>query len=342
MTSPLAFVATSFLVAVTTTPVLRWISHRFDLLDRPNERSSHTHPTPRNGGLAIIAGIVVVLLLFGGWHDARQLVVLGWAATIAGMGLLDDLRSLPARYKLGVQALAAAAAILAADVTLRVVELPLLGDLRLPHVVGLFVTLFWIVGMTNAYNFMDGVNGIAAVQAIVCGSAYAWFSNMQGDSAGVVLALGLVGGAAGFLVFNASGSIFMGDVGSSTLGFLFAVLALRLTYWDVPFLAAVLPLLPFLVDTAITLARRTIRRERLFEAHRTHYYQRLTNFGWSHIAVSALYGAFAAVCSLVAVRWKEYTRPELVVAVVVLAGMITSFVAWVEWRDRPRARDSSR
>ncbi len=293
----------SFLVALLATPLLRWFSHRHDLLDHPNERSSHVHPTPRNGGIAIILGLVATLLVFGGWRDFRMIGVLVWAATIAGLGFVDDLKSLPARLKLAVQVGAAVATLIVADVSLTYVELPLAGVISLPLVVGTGLTLFWIVGVTNAYNFMDGVNGIATIEAIVCGGAYAYVFFRQGDGAGSVLAMALVGGSMGFLFFNASGSIFMGDVGSGTIGFLFAVLALRLTYWDVPLLAAILPLLPFLLDTTVTLLSRARRGERLFSPHRSHYYQRLTDLGLSHMTVSLLYGVMAALCSGVLIVW---------------------------------------
>ncbi len=304
MTTLIGPALTSLAVALALTPVLRWMSHRHELLDVPNERSSHARPTPRSGGVAIIAGVVVALALFGEWRDARLLFVLVWGAIIALLGLVDDFRALPAKPKLAVHVLTAVATTVLADVTLQRLKIPFHGWLEL-SVLAIPITLFWIVGVTNAYNFMDGINGMASVEAIVCGAAYAVLTSRAGDHGGATLALAIAGGAAGFLVWNAGGSIFMGDVGSGVLGFLFAVLALRLAWWDVPFLAAMLPLFPFLFDTGLTLVRRARRRERLFMAHRTHMYQRLTALGWSHPAVSSLWGALAAGCAAGALAWSR-------------------------------------
>lgn len=306
MTTLLGPALVSLAVALALTPVLRRLSHRQGLLDVPNERSSHARPTPRSGGVAIVAAIVTALALYGEWRDARLVFVLVWGAIIALLGLVDDFRTLPAKPKLAVHALAAAATTLLADVTLSRLEIPYYGWLEL-SLLAIPVTLFWIIGVTNAYNFMDGINGMAAIEAIVCGAAYAALTLRVGDSAGATLALAIAGGAAGFLAWNAGGSIFMGDVGSGVLGFLFGVLALRLARWDVPFIAAMLPLFPFLFDTGLTLLRRARRRERLFSAHKTHMYQRLITLGWSHPAVSLLWGALAAGCAAGALGWARMT-----------------------------------
>lgn len=318
----LAPVLVSFAVALVLTPALRWLSHQHNVLDVPNERSSHTLPTPRSGGIAIIAGVVAALAIFGEWRDARLVFVLAWGGIIAVVGLIDDFRALPAKPKLAVHAAAAVATTLLADVTLERFQVPFYGWLGLA-LLAIPVTLFWIVGVTNAYNFMDGINGMASIEAIVCGGVYAALASQAGDSGGTTLALAIAGGAAGFLVWNAGGSIFMGDVGSGVLGFLFGVLALRLAKWDVPFLAAMLPLFPFLFDTGLTLVRRARRRERLFSAHRTHMYQRLTAIGWSHPAVSSLWGALAAGCAIGALGWDRLTDAG---RVALLAGVLAVHV----------------
>lgn len=334
MTTLLGPAIVSLAVALALTPALRWLSLRHDLLDVPNERSSHARPTPRSGGVAIIAGIVAALALFGAWRDERLAFVLAWGAIIALLGLVDDFRALPAKPKLATHALAAIATTLLADVTLRRLELPFYGWLEL-SLLAIPVTLFWIVGVTNAYNFMDGINGMASLEAIVCGAAYAALTLRVGDSAGATLAIAIAGAAAGFLAWNAGGSIFMGDVGSGVLGFLFGVLALRLARWDVPFLAAILPLFPFLFDTGLTLVRRARRRERLFSAHRTHMYQRLTSLGWSHPAVSSLWGALAVGCTAVALGWDRMTdssRAGLLAATVLVHVAIAIAISAAESR----------
>lgn len=334
MTTLLGPALVSLAVALALTPLLRWLSHRQGVLDVPNERSSHVRPTPRSGGVAIVAGIVIALALYGEWRDSRLVFVLVWGGIIALLGLVDDFRALPAKPKLAVHVLAAAATTLLADVTLSRLELPYHGWLEL-SLLAIPVTLFWIIGVTNAYNFMDGINGMASIEAIVCGAAYAALTLRAGDSAGATLALAIAGGAAGFLAWNAGGSIFMGDVGSGVLGFLFGVLALRLARWDVPFLAAMLPLFPFLFDTGLTLLRRARRRERLFSAHRTHMYQRLNSLGWSHPAVSSLWGALAAGCAAGALGWGRMTdagHAAMLAAVVLVHAGIALAISAAERR----------
>lgn len=315
----LAALTVGLVVALATTPAIRALGHRHELLDHPNERSSHAAPTPRGGGVAILLAIAAVLAIPSGWAPATQGVMLGCAAVIAILGLLDDVTSLPAGLRLAVQVAAAAAMIMFAGISLQSAELPLAGDVRLPVWLGLGVSVFWLVGVTNAYNFMDGVNGIAAIEAIVCAGAYALLFFSRDDVAGAMLCAGIAGGAVGFLAYNASGSIFMGDVGSGALGFLFAALALRLTQEGVPFAAVVLPLLPFLLDTAVTLVRRARRGERLFSAHRSHFYQHLTDLGWSHMRVSVTYGIAAGACAAVALRWASMSPSVLASLVVAIA-----------------------
>jgi UDP-N-acetylmuramyl pentapeptide phosphotransferase/UDP-N-acetylglucosamine-1-phosphate transferase len=310
----------SFAIAAALTPLLRWISLRHDIVDVPNERSSHAHPTPRTGGLAIVVALVATLGAFGTWRDPRLTAAIACGLAIAALGVVDDFRALRAAPKLAVHVIAAVAAVVLAGVTLREIAIPMDGTLQL-GMLAIPVTLFWIVGATNAFNFMDGVNGIASIEAIVCGGAFGWILLRQGDPAGALVGFVVAAAAAGFLIWNAGGSIFMGDVGSGILGFLLAVLAIRLTSVGVPFVAAILPLLPFLFDTSVTLVRRIRRHERLFAAHRTHLYQQLTDLGWSHLAVSGLWGWLAVVCAWVAIAYDRLTPGVQAAAVFGLVAM---------------------
>ena len=146
--------------------------------------------------------------------------------------------------------------------------------------------------------------------------------------------VGIVGAAAGFLVWTARGWIFMGDVGSTTLGVLLAAMVLRLSHDGVPFIAAVLPLLPFLFDTAVTLTRRIVRGERFFSAHRSHFYQWLVASGWSHLAVTALWGALAVVCSFAALRDRVMSDGAKVTTLVLLVALHVSVAVWITRRHR--------
>ncbi|HWK90618.1 MAG TPA: hypothetical protein VNP72_11585, partial [Longimicrobium sp.] len=220
--------------------------------------------------------------------------------------------------KLGLHVLTGLAAVLVGGITLEALDLPVAGRIVL-GVAGIAVSLLWIVWAINCYNFMDGINGIAASQAVVAGAAMAVLFTRRGDAAGAVAAAGIAAAAAGFLPWNfPRASVFMGDVGSTTLGFLFAILALRLAV-DGSFVAALLPLFPFLFDASLTVLVRMWRGERFFSTpHKLHIYQRLLRLGWTHARVTLLFAALAVVCAIAALR---YERLDDAGRLLVLAGI---------------------
>ena len=266
---------------------------RRHLLDLPNERSSHIVPTPRGGGLAIaILSIMGVLAFFPGregWAIAAS------AAVVAVVSFVDDVRSVTWRIRLSIHA--GTAIIVVAAVPMHA-SVPHPAWLALVSV----ASVIWIVGLTNAYNFMDGIDGIAGLQAVVAGVA--WFILLRGVQPGLSqAALVAAGSAAGFLIHNIPRArIFMGDVGSAFLGFTIAsigvVAAQRRSSLAV---AAVLIMWPFVFDSTFTLVRRLLRGERLYEAHRSHIYQRLVQTGVSHAAVAFLYASVACLGASAAV-----------------------------------------
>lgn len=271
------------------------------LLDHPNERSSHTRPTPRGGGLGVVVPALAVWLLIDGFRDPVVLVVLA-ATTVATISWVDDRRGVRFPIRLAVHAGAATLTLWALGpvqaVSLAGTSVLSLGPLAWP------LSLIWIVGLVNAYNFMDGIDGIAGGQALVAAAAWGWigwyFRLPAVSDLGVLLAVtSLV-----FLFFNWSpAKIFLGDVGSAPLGFLFAVLPL-LAARARPELGASLSVAgmalvwPFVFDASFTFLRRLMRREDVFAAHRSHLYQRMVIAGWSHAAVATLYIALAIVSAL--------------------------------------------
>jgi UDP-N-acetylmuramyl pentapeptide phosphotransferase/UDP-N-acetylglucosamine-1-phosphate transferase len=159
------------------------------------------------------------------------------------------------------------------------------------------VGLVWIVGLCNAYNFMDGIDGIAAAQAIVAGAGWAWLGWRGGDAMTALAGALIAGASLGFLFFNwPPAKVFMGDAGAAFLGFTFAALTvLALTQSLERAAAGALFVWPFLFDTTFTLVRRLVRGENVLRAHRSHLYQRLVARGWSHARVTMLYAALAAL-----------------------------------------------
>lgn len=300
----LEIAAIAFATAFVLTPIARAFGRRAGLLDLPTERSSHSVPTPRSGGYAIAAGLGVALIASGvlATPDLRTI-----ALTTSGMALLalaDELRPLPVALRFACQVvlatlLAVVAGLLVASISLPVIGQIGFGALTLP------LAIMWLVWVTNAYNFMDGINGIASVEAIVCGGAYAVLFIQHGDMNGALVAAAIAGASAGFLPWNLpSGSVFMGDVGSVTLGFVLAALAVRLGSHG-SFVAAVLPLLPFLLDATFTLVARVVKGERFWAPHRSHFYQRLANQGTSHVAVTAMWGTLAAISAALSIVYQR-------------------------------------
>lgn len=270
---------------------------RGKILDIPNKRSSHSEPIPRGGGVVIVAltlGGLFFYQVLGGYGSWT--VFLGFAtgaALVSGVSWVDDVHSLPAGIRFAIHSLAAVSGIASLGYW-HTLSCPGFGPIQLGHW-GLPLTFFWIVGLTNAYNFMDGIDGIAAGQATVGGLWWLIFGWLYTQPLVMVLGLLLACSSIGFLGHNwPPARIFMGDVGSAFLGYTFAILPLMANYsmggtWDSSFLAVILLNWPFLLDTSFTFLRRLFRGENVFCAHRTHIYQRMAIAGYSSGFISLLY-----------------------------------------------------
>lgn len=287
------------LLAVSTawifTGLVRRYAVRRALLDHPNYRSSHSTPTPRGGGLGLLAtwilGVALMLALGlpGGWP---LLLALVGVLAVAVVGWIDDHGGLPVRLRLVAHGLAAA-------VLLPLVLLPE----PLPAWPRMAVVAWWIfcgIAAANVVNFIDGIDGLIGSTALVFGLYAAAVSTPGGTAAACGVAL--AGSAAGFLFWNWSPArIFLGDVGSNAIGFAFVIvgiLLMRETGRGI--ILTFLPLWPIVLDASVTLIRRWRRGELLTQAHRSHLYQRLANGGWGHARVCLLYGFGAltgAACS---------------------------------------------
>lgn len=264
-----------------------------NVIDVPNERSSHSIPTPRAGGLAIasLTWLTVALSVATGLVPRAMIAWLVGAAGVAVISWLDDLRGVSNAIRFLVHTLAAILAVSAfggwqavAVGSLATVDLGLIGTIA---------TVIWIVGLTNAWNFMDGIDGIAGLSAIVAAASLLALS--RPSVAAAALALPLAASTAGFLLSNwPPAKIFMGDVGSAFLGYSLAVMPLleNPSATVQPWLA-LLPVWPFVFDTSFTFLRRASRRENVFAAHRSHLYQRLVIAGWSHRQTTILYALFS-------------------------------------------------
>lgn len=272
------------------------------MLDVPNERSSHSSPTPRGGGISIVILAFPALLIAAfrspafGTRTATLMAVT--SAGIALVGFWDDIRSLGARIRLlthVIAAIVATAAIGAIDAVMFAMGTSIdLKWLAFP------LTVMWIVGLTNAYNFMDGIDGIAASQALIAALAWTIVGSLSANSFLLIIGIAVAGGSAGFLWHNwPPARIFMGDVGSGFLGFTFAILTLVAARTEPrAVIAGILFVWPFVFDTVFTFARRLYRGENVFHAHRSHLYQRLVIAGASHKSVTTIYATLSCICAL--------------------------------------------
>jgi len=270
-----------------TIPLLR----RAAIIDMPSHRSSHTVPTPRGGGLPITVGLLVAAGLIGG------AIAVVFACAVAAFGLLgfaDDVRGLSAARRLILQAAGGVlvATVLVSGLAGSTVRLVLLGVL----------CAAWITAFVNAFNFMDGVNGISGVHALIAGVVYAALGWWRHDGfllpAGAAVAIS----ALAFLPWNVGQArVFLGDVGSYALGAALAVLAAYALIRGDPPEAVFGPLVLYLADTTWTLQRRIRAGERWLEGHRTHIYQRWCDAGWSHERVTLTAGATTVLLSLLGV-----------------------------------------
>lgn len=266
------------------------------LVDQPNERSSHKTPTPRGGGVGLVAGA-----LFGAaWVAPPTPEILGLAggALIAAIaGLLDDRRAQGPAVKFGAQFLAAFVA-MGAGLTFERVALPGFGTVELGWM-GSLVTVLWFVGLTNAYNFMDGLDALAGTTGAVAAIFLGFALLLLGQAPVATMSFVLAAACLGFLAVNKPPArVFMGDVGSQFLGFAFAglgVLAAKAESTGIAFWLVPLALMHFLFDTLFTAARRALAGENVLAAHKTHLYQRLNQAGFSHGRVAAFLAAMAAI-----------------------------------------------
>lgn len=316
----------------------RWAERR-RFLDHPNERSLHVNPMPRGGGIGIVVPVCVAmsgLALMAPETRFAACWLTGVSLLMAGVGLIDDVRGLPAVTRLTVHVLAAGAlgVALGAWPTL---EWPGLLHVDLGGAAVPFTVLL-LAGFTNAYNFMDGVDGIAGSQGVVSGLGWTAAGYAVQDPVLAVAGAVIATSSLGFLFFNwPPASVFMGDVGSSFLGFLLAALAVYASHRSaVTALAGILFVWPFVFDTAFTLFRRAGRRENLLIAHRSHLYQRLVLTGMSHRTVTLTYATLAAIGVAVGLCLVCKLATASAVGGVVIVGLAFALWRFVITRERAR------
>ena len=295
MFNPNLYLHLAFGVALTIIAYgVTWVMARFvRIMDEPNHRSSHVKAVPRAGGVSVVItfyiGICITWLL-GEFEGVQARLLIGFLLStflIAAISLIDDITDQSALVKLVTQMIAVAI-VLSLGITLDEIAIPVVGYVDL-GVVGYVISFFWILGLTNSYNFMDGLDGLAGGVAVIAGLFFMIITFYEGSSFVYIISYSLLAGALGFLFLNfPPAKIILGDVGAAFLGFVFAVLAIIATRYDesrTSFLVIPMLMFNFIYDTSYTFLRRLSQGKNVLEAHREHLYQLMNRSGFSHMEV---------------------------------------------------------
>ena len=323
-------------VVLVLTPAVGRVARVLGVVDEPGEaRRMHLRAVPRLGGLAIFLGIFIPALAFLDLTGAYRGILLG-AAVATAVGMVDDFRGLRWWVKLAGQGAAAGIAI-SAGVYIDRFSFPLLGVHELPYWASVLLTLFWIVGMMNVVNFLDGMDGLAAGISAIAGGTFAILALSLGRPEAAVLSAIVAGACLGFLRHNFyPARIFMGDSGSLLLGFLLAAVAIQGALKTAATVALLFPLLVLavpLLDTSFVIAKRLKYHRRLTEPTPWHLYHRFRNIGFTQRRAALYFYAWGLVLAgaALATRFVPFREhgdwhlwPTLVIAVIGFVALATS------------------
>ena len=353
--SAVALTALVFGLAYWMTRRLCMPTARVHWLDRPNERSLHTRPVPRTGGLAIVTSVAIGLLASRGLrigvsaetspvgHSDVWMSPIGWILTMAvvvgAVSLWTDRRELSPAARFTVHALAAVGVVWGGDLALEAVGLPTVGSLSLGHLGGL-VSIGVLVWMANLYNFMDGMDGFAGGMTLIGFGVLGAIAAGHSHTSMALLSLLAAAAAAGFLPHNLPPArIFMGDAGSVSLGFLAGALVLlgvRQRIFDI--WTPLLIFSPFILDATLTLVRRLVQMKRIWHPHHEHYYQRLVLAGLGHRqTVLAEYGLMLA-CGVTALYYVWAPESERLILLLAWAVIYTVLILAVRVSETHHVR----
>jgi UDP-GlcNAc:undecaprenyl-phosphate/decaprenyl-phosphate GlcNAc-1-phosphate transferase len=316
--------------------VTRELAVRWNIVDTPNERSSHALPVPLCGGIGLVVINLAVWIVFAFSHQGvtlrHAIVIIVGATLIAGISLIDDLGHVPYGYRLLAQGSAALIFIVGYG-AFQAVTLPVLGTISL-GVVGVVLSLLWIVGLTNAYNFMDGIDGMVGGQTVAAGLGWVALGALTHHLLLAGLGAVLAASSLGFLGHNwYPARIFLGDVGATFLGYTLAAITIVAAHSDPRLaLAGVLLVWPSIFDTGFTVFRRLQRGDNIFAGHRSFLFHRLIHVGWSHAAASSFYIPLPILGALLAATWEKGSRP--VHAATVVAIIAACYALWALVRNQ--------
>ncbi len=304
----------SFIFTLATTPVVRRFAYKIGAVDVPRDkRRVHKKPTPRIGGLAIIFGFMVAALCFNDDWSKDMISIFAGAGILALLGVIDDCRALDAKLKFVVQIVAALVVVVWGNLRIEFVSNPNLfsdqGHVMLPYWLSVSVTVIWIVFITNAVNFIDGLDGLAAGVSAIMSMSLVFIAISYHEYSIAILGLAIMGSCFGFLPFNFNpAKIFMGDTGSTFLGFMLSVLSIKGMFKSYAVISFAVPLLILglpLFDALFAMIRRILSGKSPMVADRGHLHHRLYDMGFSQKQTVFILYAISGVLGIAAILLAE-------------------------------------
>lgn len=326
MSKFISIILVSGVVSFIVTPMLRNLARRFNFVDNPQARKVHATPMPMLGGIAIYLGLSVAMIVGGNNAFTELLGILGGATVMTLFGLWDDRVALDPLPKMVGQILASAV-LISAGIQIRLFASPALNIL---------ITLIWVVGISNALNFQDNMDGLAAGLATVASGFFFILAVVEGLGLVATLAAATLGASIGFLYYNFNpATLFMGDAGSQLLGFILAVLGIKLqfmgrplaTTWMIPIIVLGVPIF----DTTLVIISRLRRKKHIYEGGKDHTSHRFVSvLKMTHArSVMSLY-MVASALGLIAVMLRE---SSLLQARLILGGLGAAFIFGILWLE---------
>ena len=342
----------SFIFTFATTPLVRRFAYKIGAVDVPKDkRRVHKRPTPRIGGLAIIFGFMVAALCFNNdWSNGTIATLIG-AAILGLLGVVDDCKELDAKLKFIVQIVAALIVVFYGDIRISVFSNPNVFSpepfVILPMWLSVTVTVIWIVFITNAVNFIDGLDGLAAGVSAIMSMSMVFIAISYHEYTIAVLGLALMGSCFGFLPFNFNpAKIFMGDTGSTFLGYMLAVLSIQGMFKSYAVISFAVPLLMLglpLFDALFAMLRRILSGKSPMVADRGHLHHRIYDMGFSQKQTVFILYAISGVLGITAILLAEqrFLRAMLLLICVLIFLLIATMLGKNSFVHKAETKDSS-
>jgi UDP-GlcNAc:undecaprenyl-phosphate GlcNAc-1-phosphate transferase len=334
----------SIIIAAVSTPFVRRLAYRFNAIDIPkDERRIHNKPIPRMGGLAIYFAFVICSLIFSHF-DKRVIGIIIGGTIIVIMGIMDDIKELKPLPKLAFQ-IAAALVLIGFGISVKSITVPFSqgeGSLYIGYL-GIPITLFWVVGITNAINLIDGLDGLACGIGLISSLTLFGVALISGRDISVLLTVVLAGACMGFLPYNFNpASIFMGDTGAQFLGFALAAISIQGAIKSAAAVAVAVPILALglpIYDTLFAMVRRKINKRPIMEADRGHLHHKLLDMGLKQRQVVYIMYVISGLLGVTSLLAMELPNKKSYTLLIVVCSIVLAFAVEIGLFNR-KGKDS--